>query len=83
MNTLSQFLFGVFSAITGAFLLLALSTLNGTILWSVYPHIFAMFPNAAKAGVLAAELGWWDAVCITFIFGLLIKSSQSNTNNSK
>ena len=80
MNKVSKFLFGIFAAITGVLLLLAISTINGTILWALYPHIFAMFPNAAKVGVLAPELGWLDAVCITFIFRILIKSSQTNNN---
>ena len=60
-----------------------LAVLNGTILWLLYPCIFDMFPNAAKAGVLAPTLGWQSAVGITYIFGILIKSSNSNTNSNK
>ena len=60
--------------------LLFLAVLNGTILWLFYPAIFDMFPNAAKAGVLSPTLGWQSAVEITYIFSILIKSSNSNSN---
>jgi hypothetical protein len=80
---IGQFIIGIFAVITGIILLGLVSTLNGTLLWLLYPHIFDMFPKAAEAGVLSPTLGWWSSVCITWVFGLLIKSSNTNTNNKE
>ena len=77
MDKLAQF-FGLI--ILAAFMVFFGAVLSGTILWAIYPHIFAFFPNAAKAGVLAPTLGWWDAVCVTWIFGILVKSSTSSSS---
>lgn len=83
-----QELFVTISTVLGGVLLasaviLFAATISGTILYWIYPHIFAMFPNAGKAGVLAPKLGWWDAVCICWIFQLLIKSSGSSSDKKK
>lgn len=55
-----------------------ISIASGTILWIIYPHIHALFPSAAEKGILALDLKWWDAVCITWIFSILLKSSITN-----
>jgi len=70
----------------GAILLIAftvffISTLYGTILYWIYPHIHSVFPSAANNGIIARELSWWDSVCISWIFSILIKSSVTNNNN--
>lgn len=54
---------------------------SGTILWILYPHIHILFPTAASNGIIANSLQWWDSVCICWIFGILIKGS--NTSSSK
>ena len=51
---------------------------SGTILWIIYPHIHALFPNAAQNGIIAKDLGWWDAVCISWIFTIFFKTYNSN-----
>lgn len=73
--TMSTVLGGVLLA--SAIILFA-ATISGTILYWIYPHIFAMFPNAVKAGVLAPTISWWDSVCICWIFQILVKSSSSS-----
>lgn len=52
--------------------------LTGTAIWVFYPHIHALFPNAAQQGIIAEELGWWDAVCISWLFGALFKTTISH-----
>ncbi len=48
---------------------------GGTILYYVWPvtmvNVFHLPP-----------LTWWQAVCLTWVCGILIKSSQSNTNKA-
>jgi hypothetical protein len=61
-------------------LLFIISILSGTVLWVIYPHIHSLFPNAAINGIIAKDLNWWDSVCITWIFSILLKSSNSNSN---
>ncbi len=63
-----------------AILLFIVSILSGTVLWIIYPHIHSLFPNAAINGIIAKDLNWWDSVCITWIFAILLKSSNSNLN---
>lgn len=57
-----------------------MAVLGGTVLWLVYPHIHSLFPTAAAKGVIAQDLSWWDSVCVTWIFSLLIKSSYSSSS---
>ncbi len=51
---------------------------SGTMLWLIYPHIHALFPTAAENGVIAVNLGWWDSVCVAWIFAILIKTQNIN-----
>lgn len=46
---------------------------SGTILYLTYDHIHALFPTAAEKGIIAKDLGWWDSVCVAWIFIVLIK----------
>lgn len=80
---MGKFLMAIGAIVLIALTVFGLALISGTILYLIYPHIFAMFPNAAKSGVIATTLGWWDAVCVVWIFSILIKSSNSNTNNCK
>lgn len=60
-----------------------IAVFGGTIVWLMWPvAIPAAFPGMVAAGTLAAKLTWGQAVCLTWLFGILIKSTQTN-NNSK
>lgn len=79
-NNMKSIFIGLFATIGLIAVVLFAAVINGTILWLLYPYIFEMFPNAATSGVLAATLSWKASVAITYIFGILIRSEQSNTN---
>lgn len=64
-------LLGVFMVI-GAVTVLAL--FGGTIVWFLWPQVMVPVFNLPA-------LTWWQAVSLTWICGILIKSS--NTNNNK
>jgi len=51
--------------------------LGGFIVWALYPHIHALFPNASAKGIIAESLGLWDSICIVWIFSILTKSYRS------
>lgn len=79
---MEKLLKGIGAVVLVALLVFFAACIGGTILWAIYEHIHVMFPTAVENGVLAEELPWWSAVCITWIFGILIKSGSS-TSNSK
>lgn len=52
---------------------------SGTIVYFIWPvAIPAAFPGLVASGALAAKLAWWQAVCLTWLFSILIKASQTN-----
>lgn len=54
------------------------SLIGGTFLWMIWPvAIPAAFPALVASGMLAAKLSWWASVCLTWLFGLLIKPSTT------
>jgi hypothetical protein len=58
-----------------------LSVLGGTFVWLIWPVSIPMaFPGLVTTGVIAAKLTWWQSVCITWLFGILIKSSGSSVS---
>jgi hypothetical protein len=77
-NFLTALLIGL-----GALALVALLALfGGTIIYWIWPvAIPAAFPGLVASGALAAKIAWWPAVCLTWLFGILIKSTQTNSNN--
>jgi len=55
---------------------------GGTIVWLVWPvAIPAVFPGLVAAGSLAAKLSWWQSVVLTWLLGILIKSTNTTNNN--
>lgn len=58
------------------------AVIGGTFVWLVWPVVNHAFPKLVAEGVLASSLSWWDSVCLTWLFGLLIKSTQTNKKES-
>jgi hypothetical protein len=53
------------------------AVLCGTVIWLIWPvAIPAAFPGAVTSGMIAAKLSYWSAVCLTWVFAILIKSSS-------
>lgn len=77
---MDKFILGLIVGIGGLALIAALSLVSGTVVWLLWPSAVAAFPGLVKAGTLAPELSWWTSVALSFVCGILIKSSQSNTN---
>jgi len=67
----------------GAIALVALLALfEGTIVYWIWPvTIPAVFPGLVASGTIAGKLLWWQSVCLTWLCGILIKSTQTNSNN--
>ena len=78
---MAKFIAGLFIGLGSIVLIGVLALFSGTILWLLWPvAIPVAFPGLVESGALAASLPWWVAVCLTWIFGILIKSSQTNNN---
>lgn len=74
---------GIIVAIGVIAMVFLFSVIGGTLVYWLYPHIHALLPNAAAKGYIAQNLSWWDSVCITWLFGILLKTKVSNTNNNE
>ena len=68
----------------GAFVVFFAALFGGTIVWLIWPvAIPAAFPGLVAAGALAAKLTWWQSVTLAWIFGALIKSTNTNSNSKQ
>lgn len=64
------------ASLTGTIVVTLGAFLGGTLVWLIWPiAIPATFPGLVASGVLSAKLSWRVAVCLTWLFGCLIKSS--------
>jgi hypothetical protein len=81
---MDKFLMGLLIALGTIALVAFIALISGTILYWIWPvAIPAVFPGLVTAGTLAAKLAWWQAVCLTWICGILIKSTQTNNNKNE
>lgn len=65
--------FGV--AILALILISFTAVISGTIVWLLWPVAMNAFPGLVSGGILAAKLTWWQSVCLTGLFGFLIKNA--------
>lgn len=57
---------------------------GGTVVWLIWPvAIPAAFPGLVASGVIAGKLTWWVSVCLVWLFGILIKATQTNKSEKK
>jgi hypothetical protein len=77
---MKNFLTVVGLGISGIALVFVLAVFSGTILYWIWPvAIPSVFPGLVASGIIAGKLSWWVAVTFTWICGIFIKSSQTNT----
>lgn len=68
----------------GVFIVIFISAfIGGTCVFLLWPvAIPAMLPGLVASGVIAAKLTWWQAVCLSWLFGLLIKTTSANATST-
>jgi len=68
-----------FILIIGTMIAIAIiAVLGGTIVWLIWPSVFPIvFPLAVENGIIPAKIPWWTAVSLTWICGILIKSTNT------
>ena len=73
---------GIGIGVSAVILVAIIAVISGTILYWIWPiAIPAAFPGLVASGALAAKLLWWQSVCLTWLFSILVKSTQTNNNN--
>lgn len=75
MKEITTIVFGALALIGVVFVA---AVFGGTFVWMIWPVVGKAFPGLVASGVLSGNLSWWDAVSLTWLFGMLIKSSQTN-----
>jgi hypothetical protein len=66
--------FGVLSLIT------IIALLGGTVVYLIWPVAVQAFPALVNHDILAENLSWGQAVCLVWLFAILIKSPSSTSN---
>lgn len=78
-----KYLVSLTLALVAILLLGLVATLSGTFIWLLWPvAIPAVFPGLVASGVIAGKLSWWASVCLAWLAGILIKSTQTTVNKS-
>lgn len=74
-------LFKGFIALVFVFFVIFLVAIFGGILtWLIWPHIIpVVFPGLVAKGYIVSKLSLWNAILINWLFGVLFKSSNSNS----
>lgn len=61
-----------------------IAVFGGTIVWLIWPTaVQGAFPGLVESGAIAGNLSWGQAVCLTWLFGLLIKATFTNNHSNK
>ena len=75
---------GIFTGVVLFFLVFVAAVFAGTIVWLIWPvAIPAVFPGLVASGAVAGKISWWAAVCFSWLCGLLLKASQTNTTKKE
>jgi hypothetical protein len=79
-----KFLTGLVLGIGAIILIGLLAVFSGTVIWLIWPvAVPATFPGLVASGVIAGKISWWTSVCLSWLFGLLIKGSVSATRKKE
>lgn len=77
-----NFFKGLFIGLGGLVIIGLLALAGGTIVYWIWPVVIpTVFPGLVESGTIAPEISWWVAVCLTWLFNTLLKSSQTNNNS--
>lgn len=70
--------------IGGIVLIGVLALVGGTFVQLLWPVCVPVaFPGLVASGVIVGKIGWWVSVCLTWLFGILIKGTNTVNTTSK
>jgi len=77
---MSKIIAGLFISLGSISIIGLLAVFGGTLVYWLWPYaIPTAFPGLVENGTIAPELSWWASVCLTWLFGILVKSTQTNS----
>jgi hypothetical protein len=72
---------GLIVGIAAIVLIGIVAVIGGTVVYLMWPYaIPAVFPGLVAAGTIAGHLTWGQSIALTWICGILIRSTNSNKN---
>ena len=78
-----KFVWGFMLAVATILLFGLVAVFAGTLVWLMWPVVIpAVFPGLVISGVIAGKVSWWACVCLTWLMGILVKSTQTTVNKS-
>jgi hypothetical protein len=70
---------GVGAVVVSVIMIAVAALLSGTILWLIWPYALPIiFPKAVASGILISNIPWFSAVALTWVCGILLKSTNYN-----
>jgi hypothetical protein len=67
--------------VLGIIVIALIAILSGTVLWLIWDDCIPyVFPALVEKGALTADLHWWQAVTLTWVFAILLKPAYSSKN---
>lgn len=70
-------------AVVTILLLGLVAVFAGTLVWLMWPVVIpAVLPGLVISGVIAGKVSWWACVCLTWLMGILVKSTRTTVNKS-
>jgi hypothetical protein len=59
-----------------------MSLISGTIVWLIWPvAIPSVFPDLVSKNIISGELSWWSSVCLSWLMGILFRTTIKNKTN--
>ena len=83
MKTITTIFAALLAVIGGLGAVFLTPTLSGTVLWAIWPVATQAVPGLVANGTIAQNPTWWTSVCLSWVFAILVKSTQTNNNENK
>ena len=81
-NAFANIIAGLVVAVGGIFVLFLFSAIGGFVVNLLWPLVIPkVFPGAVASGAISGDIGFWAAYGLTFITGILFKSSKSSSSS--
>ena len=77
---MEKLILGIIAAVAVLFLIAVFSLFGGTVVWLAWPYAMEAFPRLVNEEWVVHKIGWWTAVCLSFVCNVLIKACQTNNN---
>jgi len=75
---IAKLIAGVGAAVVALVLLFIVAVFAGTLVWLIWPYVVPfVLPGIVVKGFIIGEIGWWHAVLLSWLCGILFKGSSN------